>query len=227
MARIHGAGPAGEVPRPRRQVAIVGGAPSRRLAPYGDPAWDIWAFSSLKLHTPRITRWFEMHALEDLRQQLWRETPYKRSFTAYMAFLQGLECPVYMQRIHPAIPNSVQYPLEEALQAFGRCFTSTASYMIALAILENYGTIGVWGVHLSARTVYARQRPGVEYLLGVAKQRGLDVYIPPASPLRVPGRPRFVPTPVLYGYDWRSSRAWWRKAALAGREGRTGRRRPG
>ena len=41
--------------RPLRRVAIVGGAWTRRLAPYDDPSWEIWAFSSLKVRTPRIT----------------------------------------------------------------------------------------------------------------------------------------------------------------------------
>lgn len=135
--------------RPGTRVAIVGGGPSRDLAPYDDTTWDIWAFSSLRLHTPRITCWFEMHALGDLRQQLRRPTPRRRSYQGYMRFLQRLECPIYMQRVHRTIPNSVRYPIEEALAAFGRCFTSTASYLIALAILQGYETIGVWGIHLT------------------------------------------------------------------------------
>jgi len=194
-----------------RRVAIVGGALSRRDAPYHDPGWDIWAFSSLKVHTPRITRWFELHALDDLRQQLRRETRYRRSFHNYMEFLSRLPCPVYMQRAHPFIPRSVPYPLQQALDAFGRCFTSTASYLIALAILEGYDTIGLWGISLRAPTVYARQRPAVEYLLGVARQRGIEVRLPPGSTLRIPERPVLVPTAVLYGYDWRSPGAWWRR----------------
>ena len=80
-----------------RKVAIVGGADTRRLAPYADNTWEIWAFSSLRLTTPRITRWFEMHALEDLREQLTRDTPKRMSFQSYMAFLRELDVPVYMQ----------------------------------------------------------------------------------------------------------------------------------
>lgn len=203
-----------------RRVAIIGGAPSRRDAPYGDPRWDIWAFSSLKLHTPRITRWFELHALGDLRQQLRRETRMRRSFRNYMGFLSRLPCPVYMQRAHPFIPHSVPYPLREAVDAFGRCFTSTASYLIALAILEGYDTIGLWGISLRGPTVYARQRPGVEYLLGVARRRGIDVRLPPDSTLRIPEQPVLVPTPVLYGYDWRSPGAWWRRGIAGTRRPR-------
>ncbi len=125
----------------------------------------------------------------------------------------GLDVPIYMQRKHPEIPRSVEYPLEDALTAFGRCFTSSASYLIALAIMEEFETIGVWGIHLTARSVYSRQRPGVEYLLGVARARGIDVYLPPNSPLRIPTKPKLRPTEILYGYDWQSPKAWWRKKA--------------
>src|SRR5690606_31825902 len=61
-----------EAPQPaplKKKVAIVGGGPSRRLAPFGDETWDVWAFSSLRLKTPRVTRWFEMHAPGDLATQ--------------------------------------------------------------------------------------------------------------------------------------------------------------
>lgn len=197
--------------RSEKKVAIVGGATSRRHAPYKDETWDIWAFSSLRLATPRITRWFEMHAPGDLATQLTRSTPTRRSYREYVRFLRRLPCPVYVQRRMRLLPQSVQYPLTTALNTFGRCFSSTAAYMIALAIIEGYDVIGVWGIHLTAKSVYARQRPGVEYLLGVARQRGIDVYLPPGSTLRVPEHPVLPRTDVLYGYDWRSSRAWWRR----------------
>lgn len=193
-----------------KRVAIVGGASTRKLAPYKDPTWEIWAFSSKRVHTPRITRWFEMHALGDLRDQLRRDTPRRYSYSSYMRFLRSLQAPIYMHRTHPSIPGSVRYPIETALKEFGRCFTSTASYLIALAIMEGFATIGVWGVHLTEKTVYARQRPAVEYLLGVAKQKGIEVVIPPESPLTVRDHPIMVKTEVLYGYDWRRPGAWWR-----------------
>lgn len=216
-----------ELTRPLRRVAIVGGASSRRLAPYDDPTWEIWAFSSLKVRTPRITRWFEMHAHGDLRSQLRRETRRRYSYASYKRFLQGLNCPVYMQDVDESIAGSVRYPLKAALDAFGRCFTSTASYLLALAILEGVDEIGVWGIHLTHRTVYARQRPGVEYLLGVARQRGIRITLPRRSTLRIPTEPKLVRTEVLYGYDWRHPGAWWRKGVTARAAGRRRtRRRP-
>lgn len=205
-----------------RKVAIVGGARTRRKAPYADESWEIWAFSSLRLDTPRVTRWFEMHALEDLQGQLVRDTPRRMSFDTYMTFLKQLDVPVYMQETHPEIPHSVRYPLEEALAAFGNCFTSTASYLIALAILEGFETLGVWGVHLTHKSVYQRQRPGVEYLLGVARERGIEVVLPRGCPLRIPRKPRLPEAEILYGYDWTSPKAWWRrKARVAGKRKRS------
>lgn len=193
------------------KVAIVGGAWTRRAAPYDDPSWEIWAFSSLRLHTPRFTRWFEMHALEDLQGSLRRKTARRWDYASYFRFLQGLDCPVYMQKHHEEIPHSVAYPLQKSLDAFGRVFTSSASYLIAKAILEKFDTIGVFGIHLTEKTVYARQRPGVEYLLSVAKDRGIDVYLPKGSPLRIRKGMTLPSTEVLYGYDWQSPKAWWRK----------------
>src|SRR5690606_1531584 len=51
-----------ESPRPRK-VAIVGGGPTRRYAPYRDESWEIWAFSSRRSRYPRVTRWFEIHSM--------------------------------------------------------------------------------------------------------------------------------------------------------------------
>lgn len=202
-----------------RKVAIVGGAGTRTKAPYRDERWEIWAFSSLRLKTPRITRWFEMHAIGDLESQLIRQTKRRWSFERYFSFLSSLECPIYMQRPHESLPTSVGYPLDSVLGAFGRCFTSTASYMIALAMLEEVGTIGVWGVHLTEKRVYAKQRPAILYLLALARRRGMDVVIAPGSPLRVPKRPVFPETDILYGYDWQSPKAWWRPKRRHGESG--------
>ncbi|MGI6541867.1 MAG: hypothetical protein ACOX44_02200 [Limnochordia bacterium] len=197
-------------PQVKKKVAVIGGASTRNAAPFNDLTWDIWAFSSLRSHTPRITRWFEMHALEDLQEQLLEDTPRRLSYRNYLRFLQELACPVYMQREYEEIPYSVEYPLQAALAAFGKCFSSTAAYLLALAILEGYHVIGVWGIHLTEKTVYARQRPGVEYLLGMARQRGIQVCLPKRSPLRIPARPTLPETAILYGYDWQTSQAWWR-----------------
>lgn len=201
--------PTGTYDLPLRKVAIVGGGPSRRRAPYKDDTWEIWAFSSRRWRYPRVTRWFELHAMTDLRQQLAPRKRGRRRFGPYIRYMRNLNCPVYMQKVHPRIPNSVVFPLDDLLQEFGRCFTSQAAFLLALAIKEGYDVIGLWGIDLR-RSKYWRQRPAIRYLLGVARQRGIELVLPRRFPLRVPKNPRFVRTRVLYAYDWRSPGAWWR-----------------
>lgn len=203
--------PGEEGTKPLRKVAIVGGGPTRRRAPFSDPSWEIWAFSSRRWRPPRITRWFEIHHMVDLRQQLATKKAGRRTFRGYMRFMKRLKCPVYMDKARKSIPNSVEFPLKPLLAEFGRCFTSTASYLIALAIHEGYDVIGLWGVDMRGKK-YVRQRPAVRYLLAIARQRGIEVRFPKGSRLRIPSRPPRVPrTRVLYAYGWRSRHAWWRR----------------
>src|SRR5690606_8302975 len=159
-------------PARRRKVAIVGGGPTRVQAPYGDLSWDIWAFSSRDWTYPRVTRWFEIHALTDLRQQLASRKEGRRTFPDYMRYMSRLRCPVYMQRPHPSIPTSTRFPKEKLVRQFGRCFTSTASFLIALAIAAGYRVIGLWGVDPKGPE-YWRQRAALRYLLALARRARL------------------------------------------------------
>ncbi len=208
-------------PTTTRKVAIVGGGPSRRRAPYKDETWEIWAFSSKAWRYPRITRWFEIHAMTDLRQQLASKKRGRRRFGTYMRWMRRLDCPVYMQREHPRIPNSVEFPKDDLVEEFGHCFTSTAAFLIALAMYEGCDEIGLWGIDLRGRK-YIRQRPAIRYLLGVARQRGIKVHLRRGTPIRIPDTPKPVRTRVLYAYGWRSRYAWWRYR-LRRRKSRRGR----
>lgn len=196
--------------RKRKRVAIVGGGKTRKLAPYHDKSWEIWAFSSRDDAYPRVDRWFEIHAMTDLRQQLEPRKKGRRTFPDYMRYMQRLKCPVYMQKVHPKIPNSVVFPKNALVREFGRCFTSTASYLVALAIKEGYEEIGLWGINPKG-SHYKRQRPALRYLLGVARQRGIRLRFPREFSIKIPAKPKFVGTRVLYAYDWQSPHAWWRE----------------
>lgn len=198
-----------QIRKPKR-VAIVGGGVTRNQAPYRDKSWDIWAFSSRDYAYPRVTRWFEIHAMTDLRQQLAPRKKGRRTFPDYMRYMQRLNRPVYMQKVHPKIANSVVFPKNALVSEFGRCFTSTASYLVALAIKEGYQEIGLWGVNPTGSS-YARQRPALRYLLAVARKRGIRLRFPRGFSIRIPTQPKFVGTRVLYAYDWRSPHAWWRQ----------------
>lgn len=91
------------------------------------------------------------------------------------------------------------YPFKEIMDSYGnqksvRYFTSSGPYMIALAIHEGYERIEVYGFEMSSATEYAYQKPCMEFWLGVALGKGLDIYVPPGCSL-------LGETTTLYGYD--------------------------
>lgn len=171
----------------RKKFAIVGFAESsRHLAPFDDDEWDIAAMNQLYRHIPRADFWYEMHRREDF---LADQVP----GTDYLAWLKTCEIPIYMVDHFDDIPNSVRFPIEDAVKMFGDYFYSTISYMIALAIMQGYEEIGIWGVDLSHDSEYEYQKPSAEYLLGVAIGRGISV--------RLPGQSALLKGMYRYGYE--------------------------
>ncbi len=67
----------------------------------------------------------------------------------YLKAIASLDCPVYMQQHWDIVPKSVPYPLQDILSSFGRYFTNSVSYMIALAIKVGAKEIGCWGVDMA------------------------------------------------------------------------------
>ena len=193
----------------RKKVAIVGGGPTRAQAPYKKKDWEIWAFSSSKYRYRRVDRWFEIHHLKDLRQQLAGRRRGRRTFKGYMKYMRRLKCPVYMMKRHRKIPRSVKFPKDELIKEFGPCFTSTASWLVGLDIMEGYETIGLWGINPRGPE-YRRQRAALRYLLSVAKRRGIRLVFPKGFSIRIPKKAKPVRTRVLYAYGWKSKKAWWR-----------------
>lgn len=98
--------------------------------------------------------------------------------------------PIFMQEAYPDIPNAVKLPLDEIHNKFfkkflgGRkYFTSSASYMLGLAMLYGYKRIEFYGFEMGTKSEYHYQRANFEYLVGVAHGLGFDVHIPNKSPI--------------------------------------------
>lgn len=192
-----------------RKIAIIGKAPSSfALAPYGDPAWEVWILNTLG-HANEVPRWdrqFEIHDLELTKD---------KAYGDYYQWLTRQTRPVYTRDAPPAeFKNGVQYPLGPILERFGalagkRYLTNTVSLMVALAIFEHesgapVSDIGLWGVDMAQHSLaasgnagwfaseYARQRPSVEYWLGVAEGKGIAVTVPSQSDI--------LKSACIYGY---------------------------
>ena len=85
----------------------------------------------------------------------------------------------------PEIPNALAYPVNDMVEKYGPFFfTSSLSWMFAQALeREGVEEIGLWGVDMSAHEEYGLQRPGCQYFITLAMQRGIKVTIPPESDL--------------------------------------------
>ena len=168
-----------------RQVAIVGLAPSTHDdAPYEDPDWEVWGLPWDNDRYPYFDRLFDIHPLECIREA----TP---SFyqPGYEDRLRELDAPLYMQQAYPDIPNAIEYPLGAVSDLVGDYYNSSIAYMLGLAIFEGSDKIGVWGVDMDGpgepghANEYRDERPNCEYLLGFAKAKGIEIYLPEKCPL--------------------------------------------
>jgi len=88
-----------------------------------------------------------------------------------------------MQEKNQDIPMSVEFPKDLIIKKFGKYFTNSISWMIALAILEGFKTIYIYGVDMAQDDEFAFQRPSCEYFIGWAKGAGINVVIPAKSDL--------------------------------------------
>ena len=191
-----------EVKKRTNKVAIVGFAESSFfMAPYDNPdEWEIWGLNELYMRIPRWDRWFQLH-----NRAVFVDDFSDRDHD-HIAGLNKLNCPVYMCEAYEDVPLSVKYPLADVVRYFTLCpslekcnaenapsclncknldhyFTNSISYMIALAIMEGFEEIAIYGVDMAQDTEYASQKPSCEFFIGWAKGAGIKVTIPKQSDL--------------------------------------------
>jgi len=173
-------------PKKRTKVAIVGFAAHRDQAPFNDPSYEIWGLNELYMYIPRYDRWFELHDLNN-------PVAGQRNPGKHREWLRNANIPIYMQEKYEDIPNAVTYPKDAIIEKFGRYFTNSISWMIALAISEGFETIDLYGVDMAQDEEHMKQRPSVEYFVGLARGMGINVRIPIESDL--------TNTAKLYAFD--------------------------
>lgn len=143
-------------------LAIVGMSDStRHLVPDGAEIWCLAWDRELKYRARRV---FEMHDRTDL------EMTYGDSLERYTNTFRDCQ----------EVITPDNYPFERVAELTGEYWCSSIAYMIALAIREARD-FGLYGVDMTDD--YGYQRPNTEYLLGIAKGRGLRVFVPDHSPL--------------------------------------------
>jgi hypothetical protein len=196
-----------------KKVAIVGCSESKSLAPFDDESFEIWGVNNLYMLIPRATRWFEIHQITQNGKNYLRRGSLDFRGQKVDEYLEQLgiwtkekNCPVYMQQKWDIIPTSIIYPLQDITTKFGGYFTNTVSYMLALALHENFDEIHVYGVDMAVSGEYFHQRPSCEFFLGIAVGLGKKVYIPPEADL--------LKTRFLYGFHETEMTAWAKKCKM-------------
>ena len=163
------------------KIAIVGAhRDTKLLAPYDDAAWAVWSLSMFnESELPRHDVWFELHARTEL----------ELFGPVYLEWLRQLPL-VYMQAAWPEYPGSRRYPLNLVKDEFGPYFFSgSISYLLALAILEQPDTIGLWGISPCPEMIH--QKPSLWHFIAEADRRGIEVIAPP----------ELLDPPPLYGWE--------------------------
>lgn len=167
------------------KVAIVGLSPSTiDQAPWGDDSWQKWGMAWSPSYWSAMDRLFEMHDRPDLE---------RRRRPDYWERLASIDwSPVYMQQAWSDIPASVAYPLDAVTSSvfagFPRArwtengqadwYNCSPAYMMALALHEGAESIGLWAIDVNDGTEHAYERPCLEYLIGLAVGRGVEVIVP-------------------------------------------------
>lgn len=171
---------------------------------------EIWGLPWDEGRWPFFDRYFEIHPLDLLRK------PEAQRRDGYEDRLKSLPI-LYMQEAYKDIPNAIRYPVERVTDVIGvDYFNSSIAYLMGMALLEGADKIGIFGVDMadieptpgdpSFISEFAYQRPNMEYLIGLARGRGTDVYIPEKSPLAkfhgegIPLGVMYPSYPQRYGY---------------------------
>lgn len=190
------------------KVCIVGKAPSSLgLAYFQDPDWSIWGLSDLWRIMPRPVNerdvWFEIHNIETGRKRwppdyfTWLEQ-YQDKVPLYVghklrvdkysiADLTLEECRQLDAETKPSkwLPRAKMFPVYEVMKRFGTYFNNSISFMMALAVMKGATHVHIFGVDMAQSDPvtgqngeYEHQRPSCEYMLGVLKGMGIEVFIP-------------------------------------------------
>lgn len=193
----------GGVPRKANKVAIVGFAPSSMrdvMALFKDPTYEIWGLNQLYIPFPELvgkaSRWFQIHHRHSYDQTVIRDHSHHAWLGAQRDF------PIYMQQRWPDIPLSVVFPKDELVEHFGNYFTNSISWMIALAIWEEFEEVHIYGVDMATDSEYAYERPSVEFFLGWFKGKGdQGPNQPPKTRLILPEKCDLLKSMWLYPFD--------------------------
>lgn len=157
------------------KICILGCAPSWKDAPFDNNSVEIWILNSYLINLiPRFDRHFDVHIPHI----------YCTLNDNYKKWIQQNQDKVYISDKCDLYPNANIIDWQMLVQKHGKYFTSSIAWMMAVALEQpKLSDIYLCGVDLVQKEEYQVQRPCVEYFIGKAKERGIEVHIQPTSTL--------------------------------------------
>jgi hypothetical protein len=187
-------------------VAILGLGPSVRqylelTKRYGgrrafcDETWGINALGDVFA----CDRVFHM---DDVRiQQIRADAKPDSNIARMLEWLKTTKTPVVTSREHPDYPALEAFPLAEVLTKFPMAyFNSTAAYAVAYALHVGASKITCFGMDFTYPDAHDAEkgRACVEFWLGMAAERGIEIALPKTTSLLDAMNPQAL---RFYGYD--------------------------
>lgn len=170
-----------------KTLSIIGSAPSYKDALCINDS-EIWTLNTKFNIFKNFTRHFDVHI---------PYFNYSHQFEGYCDFLRKNQDKLWILDYSDDYPDANVINADFLLEKHNYYFTSSISWMLAQAIEEDYDTIRLYGIELQKRSEYENQRACIEYFIGYAKGKGVNIYIHPSSTL--------LKTKEIYGYKYNES----------------------
>ena len=151
------------------KICILGCAPSWEDAPFEDDSIEIWTLNQALLDlVPRFDRHFDVHIPH------WYQQPQDY----YFKWLQEHQDKLYISDKCELYPKAHIIDHNMLVKKHGSYFTSSIAWMMAVALEEStLSDIYLCGVDLLQKSEYEIQRPCVEFFIGKAKERGIEIHL--------------------------------------------------
>lgn len=168
------------------RVAILGLGPSletfvdvtKRLGGRRGLVDEVWGINALG----DIIQCDRVFHMDDVRIQEIRAAARPESnIAAMLSWMKSHPGPIYTSRAHEDYPGLIEYPLEDVVNSCGVAyFNSTAAYAVAYAVHLGVQHISLFGCDFTYPNSHDAEkgRACVEFHLGIAKARGINIGLP-------------------------------------------------
>lgn len=159
----------------RRSLAIVGMHPNgRERVPWDDPSVAVWLLNEAAMKPEKYPRWDALLQIHPPEVYASHHNWVNKDHWIWLQKRHGK--PIYMQAVDPRVPDSVRYPLEQVLALTPyRYLRSSVAEALALAIVQGWQHIALYGSELTSNTEYAYQATNYAFWIGFAHGRGIDL----------------------------------------------------